>query len=273
MKYSTKLKVLTVALASALGGVPAAYAEDAVAVASADKSPHTLSTNIGFFTDYTFRGISLARERGAVQGGIDYSHSSGFYLGAWATNMNKDAFYGNTVELDIYGGYVHTLAEDLSLNLGFLQYFYPDGDRPISGTGIKGANPNTTEINAALSYKYFTLKHSYALTNLFGVNDGYGGNGNSRGSGYTELNVNYKLPIYDVNLALHVGRQTVHNYSQASYTDWLVGVNKDFSIAGSAGWNAGLNYTTTNASDSWYVDARGWETGNDRFIGYIKRTF
>jgi hypothetical protein len=65
----------------------------------------------------------------------------------------------------------------------------------------------------------------------------------------------------------------VRNYSQANYTDWLVGVNKDFSIAGSTGWNAGLNYTTTDADDNWYVDSKGWETGNDRVIGYIKRTF
>lgn len=273
MKYLSKWSVRAAVLASTLASIQAAYAADTNALAAADKSPHTLSTNIGFFTDYTFRGISLARERGAVQGGIDYSHSNGFYLGAWATNMNKEAFYGNTVELDIYGGYVHALAEDLNLNLGFLQYFYPDSDRPIASNGNKGASPNTTEVNAALNYKYFTLKHSYALTNLFGVNDSYGGNGSSRGSGYTELNVNYKLPVYDVNLALHVGRQTVRNYSQANYTDWLIGVNKDFSLAGSTGWNAGLNYTSTNASDSWYVDARGWETGNDRFIGYIKRTF
>lgn len=53
----------------------------------------------------------------------------------------------------------------------------------------------------------------------------------------------------------------------------MLGFNKDFSIAGSAGWNAGVNYTTTNAGDSWYEDAKDWETGNDCLIGYIKRTF
>ena len=269
MSYLLKSSVLTAVLASALGTMQAAYAEDAAP--AVEKSPHTLSTNIGFFTDYTFRGISLARERGAVQGGIDYSHSSGLYLGAWATNINKEAFYGNTVELDIYGGYVHPLADQLSLNVGFLQYFYPDSDRPVADNGDKGASPNTTELNAALTYKYVTLKHSYAVTDLFG-NDFRGG-GSSRGSGYTELNVNYKLPVADLNLLVHVGHQTVHNYTYLNYTDWLVGVNKDFSVAGSSGWNAGLNYTTTNADDRWYVDAKGWETGNDRVIGYIKRTF
>ena len=271
---STSIKpVLLASLLTSVLSVPFVHAaEEAAAPAAAPASPHTLSTNIGFFTDYTFRGISYTKERGAVQGGIDYSHSSGFYLGVWGTNVNNEALYGNTVEVDVYGGYLRPLTENLSMNVGFLQFFYPDSNHP-RGDNIKGGSPNTTELNAAVTYKWFTLKHSYAITNFFGLNDRLLGDGDTRGSGYTELNFNYKLPVADLNLALHVGRQTVHNYSQANYTDWLVGVNKDFSIAGTTGWNAGLNYTTTNASDSWYVDAKGWETGNDRVIGYIKRTF
>jgi uncharacterized protein (TIGR02001 family) len=243
MKNLIKPVLLASLLATALSA-QAADETAAAPAAAAPASPHTLSTNIGFFTDYTFRGISYTRERGAVQGGIDYSHSSGIYLGVWGTNVHNAALYGNTVEVDVYGGYIRPLTDNLSMNVGFL-----------------------------LTYKYFTLKHSYAITNFFGINDRFGGDGDTRGSGYTELNFNYKLPVADLNLALHVGRQTVRNYSQANYTDWLVGVNKDFSIAGSTGWNAGLNYTTTDADDSWYVDSKGWETGNDRLIGYIKRTF
>jgi len=267
MKHLFKSSMLTAILASAFNVMmPVAYANEAVV----SDSPHTLTTNIGFFTDYTYRGISLTRERGAVQGGIDYAHSSGFFLGAWGTNVEKNAFYGNTVEFDIYGGYLHKLAEDLSMNVGFLSYFYPDSDRPVVN-GDKGASPDTTELNAAITYKYFTLKHSASVTDYFGNN--FSGSGSSRGSGYTELNVNYTLPVVDLNLLVHVGRLSVRNYSELNYTDWLLGVNKDFSIAGSAGWNAGLNYTTTNADDGWYVDAKGWKTGNDRLIGYIKRTF
>lgn len=279
MKILTKPVLLASLLASAFGILSTAHAADeatpvaAPAVAAAEPvSPHTFSSNIGFFSDYTFRGISYTKERGAVQGGFDYAHSSGLYAGVWASNVNHDALYGNTVELDLYGGYLHQFTPDISLNVGFLQFFYPDNNRPVVD-GIKGGSPNTTELNAAITYKWLTLKQSYAVSNFFGINNAAFGNGNSRGSGYTELNFNYKLPVADLNLALHVGHQTVHNYSIANYTDWLVGVNKDFSIAGSTGWNAGLNYTTTNANDNWYVDASGWKTGDDRVIGYIKRTF
>ncbi|OIQ96688.1 bacterial protein of unknown function (Gcw_chp) [mine drainage metagenome] len=258
-----------VLLASMFVSTFSVYAADETVATEQPASPHTVTANIGFFTDYTFRGISYTRERGAVQGGIDYSHSSGLYAGVWASNVQQDALYGNTVELDLYGGYVRPLTESLSLNVGFLQFFYPDANH----AGGTGGSPNTTELNAALTYKYFTLKHSYAVTNFFGINNTFGGKGDSRGSGYTEFNVAYPLPVVDLNLALHVGHQTVHNYSDGNYTDWLVGVNKDFSIAGSTGWNAGLNYTTTDANKAWYVDAKGWGTGGDRVIGYIKRTF
>ncbi len=270
MKHLLKSTIQTAILAPAFCAMPLAYAADEVGEKA---SPHTLTANIGFFSDYTYRGISYTREHGSIQGGFDYTHSSGFYAGIWATNVDNGAMYGNTVEKDLYGGYVQSLTDDLSLSVGFMQYFYPHGKHAGHGTINRGDSANTTELNAALNYKNLTLKHSYAVTNFFGINNNYGGNGNSRGSGYTELNFNGKLPVADLNLLLHVGRQTVRNYSQANYTDWLIGVNKDFSIAGSTGWNAGVNYTTTDADDSWYVDAKGWETGNDRFIGYIKRTF
>lgn len=260
-----------VLLASLLATALSAQAADEAAAEAV--SPHSFSSNIGFFTDYTFRGISYAKERGAVQGGFDYAHSSGFYAGVWGTNVEKDALANNTVELDVYGGYVTPLTDSLSLNVGFLQFFYPDSNH--TGAGAVGGSPNTTELNAALTYSYFTLKHSVAVTNFFGINNRSGGNGNSKGSGYTELNFNYKLPVADLNLALHVGHQTVRNYSELNYTDYLIGVNKDFSIAGSTGWNAGLNLSTTDADDDLYVDysAGAWETGNSRAVAFIKRTF
>ena len=294
MKFATKTSLIGTVLTSTLLCMHSVYADDKgvepepLAEAAADAavtpavqaevaSPHTLSSNIGFFSDYVFRGISYTRERGAVQGGFDYSHSSGIYLGVWASNVNKHALYGNTVELDLYGGYTHQFTPDLGINVGVLQFFYPDN------ASIAGQSPNTTELNAAITYKWLTLKHSVAVSEFFGINTASLGNtvignrttgtGSSRGSGYTELNFNYKLPVKDINLALHLGHQTVRNYSVGNYTDFLIGVNKDFAIASSTGWNAGVNYTTTDANDKYYVDSTGFKTGDDKVIVYIKRTF
>lgn len=264
-------------------------AEEAAAAAPASPaSPHTVTTNVGVFTDYIFRGISYNHGKGAVQGGIDYSHSSGFFAGIWGSNVGSDAnaIQGNTVEMDIYAGYVHQFTPDLSINLGVLQFYYPNGKRlPAAYAG----SSDTTELNAAVTYKYFTLKHSYVATKWFGYYD-------SEGSGYTEFNVNYPVPqVAGLNFALHVGHQYVagtgaYDVAQAGnpavtsnslydYTDWSIGVNKDFSIAGGTGYNAGLTYIDTDAKATGpggfaaYTWTDGFKPGEEKVLAYIKRTF
>ncbi len=242
-----------------------------VAAAAEPESPHSFSSNIGLFSDYVFRGISYGKERGAVQGGFDYAHASGIYLGLWATSVHKDTLAENTVELDVYGGYVYQFNDDWSLDVGFLQFYYPNNKKVV------GQSLNTTELSAALTYKYLTLKHSVAVTDFFGINSKSmdpDRSGDSKGSGYTELNFNYPLPIAGgINLALHVGHQTVKNYSDYNYTDYLIGINKDFSIAGSDGWNAGVNYTDTNADNDLYVVGNNYKTGDSKVTVYLMRSF
>lgn len=56
-------------------------------------SPHTLAGNIGLFSSYRFCGIDQTFGKPALQGGIDYSHSSGLYAGNWNSNVNSGAGY------------------------------------------------------------------------------------------------------------------------------------------------------------------------------------
>lgn len=265
-------------LGTALIAAAPVYAEEAAAPEAAPAaapavaepaSPHTLSANFGFFGQYVFRGITFTNERPAIQGGFDYAHSSGLYAGIWGSSVDDAALYGNTLEIDFYGGFANTIGETgIGYNVGVLQFYYPDNDK------LAGQSANTTELNAALSYKWLTLKYSRAVTDFFGLNSvSLGdGKGDSKGSDYWELNFNYVLPK-DINLALHAGHQTVEDRSDFDYTDFLIGLNKNFSIAGSTGWNAGFNYTTTDADDDIYVDADGNETGDDHLILFVKRTF
>src|ERR1700751_3732521 len=48
----------------------------------------TLTANVGFFSEYVFRGIEQTGGKPAVQGGFDYTHPSGFYVGTWASNIS-----------------------------------------------------------------------------------------------------------------------------------------------------------------------------------------
>ena len=45
---------------------------------AAPTSPHTITGNVGLYSQYIFRGLTQTDRDPAIQGGFDYSHSSGF---------------------------------------------------------------------------------------------------------------------------------------------------------------------------------------------------
>src|SRR5690606_14407193 len=94
------------------------------------ESPHAFSYNIGLYSQYIFRGLTQTGEEAALQGGVDYAHSSGFYLGSWATNISwlqdDDLYENSSLELDIYGGYAAEIGDTgIAYDIGLLQYLYP----------------------------------------------------------------------------------------------------------------------------------------------------
>lgn len=67
-----------------------------------------ISANLTLTTDYVFRGISQSQGKPALQGGFDYAHASGLYIGTWGSNVgwvDDIAKTNNSVELDLYAGY------------------------------------------------------------------------------------------------------------------------------------------------------------------------
>lgn len=102
--------------------------------------PHSFSANIGAVSNYIWRGVSQTDDGPAIQGGLDYAHESGFYVGTWASNVDFGADEAN-YELDLYGGFDFSLpAEDASLGINTIYYAYPDGDSDIDfwEIGISG---------------------------------------------------------------------------------------------------------------------------------------
>jgi uncharacterized protein (TIGR02001 family) len=170
--------------------------------------------NVGAFTDYRYRGISQTRLKPAIQGGVDYT-AGGLYVGAWASTIKwiEDAGGDAKVEIDVYGGYKGEIAKGFNYDAGLLVYVYPGHDLAVS--------PQTTEIYGALTYGPATLKYSHSLSNLFGFDD-------SKGSGYIDLSATFEITDGWM-ITPHVGRQTVKNSGQFSYTDASLTVSKDFS--------------------------------------------
>lgn len=231
-----------------------------MAQAAAPASPHTFTGNVGFATEYLYRGIAQTRGKPALQGGFDYSHASGLYAGTWASNISwiSDAVPGasSSLELDVYGGYKGSLGGDFGFDVGALAYVYPGSGKTNVPFG-QLLKQDTTEVYGALSWKWLTVKYSHSIGALFGwakttngVVNGIG-NDKTKGSGYLELNGAYDLGD-GWGMTGHVGHQKVKGYSEASYTDYKIGVTKDVGFG-----VVGLAYTDTNAKDNCAAVAGG----------------
>lgn len=97
--------------------VPATLAASVLAVSMIVAAPASaeISANVGYASEYYFRGI-LQKESSA-SAGVDYEEG-GFYLGTWAADV------GDGLEIDVYGGYGFELESGLSLGVGFTTYQY-----------------------------------------------------------------------------------------------------------------------------------------------------
>lgn len=204
---------------------------------------NAVSVNVAAVSEYRYRGISQTRLQPALQGGMDYvNNPSGLYAGAWASTITwvRDAGGDGSVELDLYGGKRGQVGEAVAYDVGVLRYVYASNGLPVSA--------NTTELYGQLGYGPAYVKYSHAVTNLFGFAD-------SKHSGYLDVGANIDAGDgYTINL--HGGHQTVRR-NDASYTDWKLGVTKDFGVVTGA-----LAVIGTNAREAAYTSA-----ANDKFLG------
>ncbi|QYJ90443.1 MULTISPECIES: TorF family putative porin [Shewanella] len=108
----------------------------------------SVTGNIGATSNYLWRGATQTGDAPAVQGGIDFEHDSGLYLGTWASNVDfgDDTSY----EIDFYGGYAGSIGEDFGYDISYLYYAYPDSDSSI----------DFGEVTLALSWKWFSIGYS-----------------------------------------------------------------------------------------------------------------
>lgn len=280
------IAISAIATAASLMMSANVMAADAPAAAP---DPGPVTANVTLASQYRYRGISQTNSLPAIQGGFDYAHESGFYIGNWNSSISwiNDGYTGQSpsvsapIEMDFYAGYKKEVSEGLTLDVGLLEYYYPTKNLIGATTYTAGAltssrqavgqSPSTLEAYIGATYGFATLKYSYALTNLFGIDQ-------SKGAQYIDLSLNYDTGFEGITLNGHVGYQYVPSTSLTtgtslepnfSYTDWKIGLTKDFGN----GLAGAIAYIGTNASNGAYYSPTGDNTGKGTAVVSLTKTF
>ena len=235
---------------------------------------HTLAANVSVGSEYIFRGIAQTRGKPTLQGGFDYAHASGLYLGTWGSNVSWltdfGTYAGGSLEWDFYGGYKASFPgnSDWNYDIGTLYYYYPGTRNP----GAIGAD--TWEIYGAVNWKWLGAKVSYSLGDYFGARP----TGQKMdGTVYVDLYANYPVRDSGFVLLAHYGvldgRHDGSGDSKVSYEDWKLGVSYTVPAGTAKGIEVGAYYTGNTARKPFYTDLAGYDTAKDRAVMYVKKTF
>jgi uncharacterized protein (TIGR02001 family) len=252
-------KTLLWLAAAGFACMPSVVSAQTPAAPDSARSPHTLTGSVTLVSDYRFRGIAQTYLGPAIQGGFDYSHATGFYVGNWDSNVASQVYTGGVgIEMDVYGGYKRSFGR-LALDVGYIYYHYPSAQ--FQSEGNEAQSFDTHEVYFGGSWKWLSLKYSIAASDYFGlgssqVNGGYWAHqedgsllpdrGGSAGTYYLDLAAN--VPVWEkLTVGVHVGTLKVGNYGELDYTDWKLGATYNLK-----GWLLGAAYVDTNASHDWY---------------------
>lgn len=205
---------------------------------------------LGFFSDYSYRGISQTQRQVAVQGNLGYETPTiseavplSAYVGAWSSNV----YFPNTgtiAEVDLLAGLkLKTMQDKLTFDLGYIRYNYlgaaSDLFYDFNEFGLVGGYDfGVAQLSAAVRYS----PNFYA---------------NSGIAWYKWAQVTVPLPFIKVNDNVafkvfgNVGNQYVERFANYgiptnNYWDWQLGL-----VVSVYGFDLSAAYTDTN------VDVQG----------------
>jgi uncharacterized protein (TIGR02001 family) len=239
--------VLLAAALPIFGSAPAQVANDG----ATQVADYAVTGNVAVASDYMFRGITQTWGRAAIQGGGDLVMKTGFTAGFWASSISERSYPGGALELDLYASYGTNFNDESSWRAGLYGYVYPGGNLDQAKPRYASRSFNTLEANAALTWKWLTLKYSRALTDYFAIDTEQYYDGDSKGTGYLQLDAN--IPLSDAwNLSLHAAHTgiparlvTTGGSLDPSYSDFGATLKYQFSTH----WNASVGAThATNKS-------------------------
>ncbi len=186
------------------------YAEETL------KMPFTFQGNVGFYSDYRFRGLSQTQEDPALQANIITIHKSGFKFGIWGTNVDFNNTQSGSSEIDFTTAYQRQIMDKLNGETGIIYYSYP------------GSNSN-------LHYDYFegygSLTYDFTIVSVSAsLNVSQDFFADSGKAFYPHIGIIVPLS-YNFITEAGIGRQYVENesaYGVSDYTEWMLKIGYNF---------------------------------------------
>ena len=171
-------KAISAAAVALLSGLACSSAFAADTPTNPEDAGSPIAANVTIVNDYRYRGISQSNFKPAIQGGFDYAHDSGFYVGNWNSSISwiSDS-YGTSgasvgkgqagksisapIEMDFYAGFKKEfIGEGFASDFGILQYYYPTSGTPWNQITPNAANPNSTELYVAQNFAFGPVTRS-----------------------------------------------------------------------------------------------------------------
>jgi uncharacterized protein (TIGR02001 family) len=185
------------------------------------------SANIGWASDYYFRGIF--QNSSSASGGLDYE-SGGFYVGTWAADV------GFGLEVDGYFGYGGEVG-DFTYGIGYRGYFYTnDFDDTYHEINLSGGYSFITLDVAVGEYQNFdgpTQDYTYyAVTVEYnGFYGKYAGFSQDFSGEYFEAGYGTTVADIDLGLSLVVNDKDLNVFSDTDGNEALIfTIGKSFDI-------------------------------------------
>ncbi|MEE4193185.1 MAG: TorF family putative porin [Halieaceae bacterium] len=176
----------------------------------------SLSANASVTNNYIWRGLTQTTNEPAVQGGIDYGHDSGFYVGTWVSNVQYASDDVYSYEHDMYAGFAFDVGE-ISFDIGYLYYNYDEE-----------AEFDFGEVYGTIAWKGLSAS-AYVLTNTEA--DEVGDQDFGAGEAYY-ISIDYAFEVGNgIEIGLHGGYHDgdfmeAFNGADGDYYDYNISLSK-----------------------------------------------
>ena len=201
-----------------------------IAVSVGAQEDLSVSANIGLTNDYKYYGTTFSNEEWAFSGGLDIQHTSGFYLGSWASSVDfsSDASDPAQVEWHIYAGYSNELDNGLGYDISVRRYGYPSQNED-DNTG----KYNYYEFIVGVNYE-FSGDLAPVLNGGVAISPDYFGDGGD--SIYGTIRLTISLPA-EFSGYMSYGHLDVDDINLA-YSHYAFGISRNFAGFGfEISWN------------------------------------